>query len=383
MGQCPCAPQKPVHPNLRPGVLSPDIAGADAGFPRSDAPIPRGSVGQCDLLVDLGFDGDGPGVGNGPSRLAIVRSASIRSTETSAFDTRYLREMQALPMQPLVNIPAAPEPPAADSGGSVALISSHATEVAARVLAIPPPKGSRSGDRRAAADYIAAYTTRSRDWGHPPPIRKGEEQEREPTVKEAKLRRTAALRWLAAALTRQAAHDAAFLLKPHFWLISNARLWPDPLNNSEPGFAALKALATGKLNDLGRRYEATVYKAKGLGALLGGLGAELDGVHPRQDSLAGLAFPGDGCPEVFLLPPLDPQVSHPEPLLLHPVTKVYAMTLLRQTSPLTRFVPAGPQFTMHPSAEGGYLYMLCIASMVLDPAFQVRRLRSPCRRPHG
>ena len=218
------------------------------------------------------------------------------------------------------------------AGADVPPVDAAAAAAAAKIVQLVPPDPANPDDRLAAAVFVAAYSTRSADWGLPPP-------------EDPSASRNAALRWLGSALECQAAHDPAYQDKPHFWLITNARLWPQPLDATEPGFARLKGLAADKLVQLGRAYERDVYEAMGLGALLGSLGAGLD-VHPRQDTHAGLCFPKDGGPAFFQRP----------------------FRLIGGGG--GQEAGAGPGLEMHPRAEGGYVYFLSIAALVLDPFFQ-------------
>lgn len=94
--------------------------------------------------------------------------------------------------------------------------------------------------------------------------------------------RDIAFYWLHSALERISEGKCAYK-QPVKWLIANFRIWPDCKNPEERGFVALRDLALQKLDEIGRRYEHSVFVTQRLSDSLGDLGADLVPERPRQD----------------------------------------------------------------------------------------------------
>ena len=166
-----------------------------------------------------------------------------------------------------------PEPEGKDEDG----VPLAAKRAAKAIRELEPPDPAHPDDRLAAAAYAEQYSVDA-DPGVSPWAGQPEEAEK----------RAATLRWVQAALERTAAHDTSFK-RPLLYVLANDRLWPDPENPEEPGFAQLKAFAGAKLDALGEAAEREIYAALGLGPKLDGVCADVENVHPRQDVHAGLA----------------------------------------------------------------------------------------------
>ena len=167
-----------------------------------------------------------------------------------------------------------PEPEGNDTDG----VPLAAKRAAKAIRELEPPDPARPDDRLAAAAYAEQYSADDGVYGVSPWAGQPEEAEK----------RAATLRWVQAALERTAAHDTSFK-RPLLYVLANPRLWPDPKNPEEPGFAQLKAFAGAKLDALGEAAEREIYAALGLGPKLDGVCADVENVHPRQDAHAGLA----------------------------------------------------------------------------------------------
>ena len=180
----------------------------------------------------------------------------------------------------------------------------HAAVVAS-MQSIPVPPGATDEDQRSATKYLEYYTNISLL------------DEKWPMDKKAPqgAAREAALRWLHAALIAWSTEHKREYKQPCMWLLSSNRLWPYYNNvcgeeteearlRSEPEFVALKALAASKLQKLSDAQEKEVYQAQELATKLGNLGDDIEPMHPRQDTHAGLTFdfeePYDG-PYSYLL----------------------------------------------------------------------------------
>eukprot|EP00964_Phaeocystis_antarctica_P007164 scaffold3878_cov60-Phaeocystis_antarctica.AAC.2 len=167
-----------------------------------------------------------------------------------------------------------PEPEGVDEDG----VPLAAKQAAKAIRELDPPDPAHPDDCLAAAGYVEQYTVDHEYSGVSP--WKGQPDEAE--------KREATLRWQNGALECMAAHDAKYK-RPLLYMITNRRLWPDPMNPEEPGFAQLKAFAGEKLDALYEAAEREIYAALGLGPKLDGVCADVKNVHPRQDEHAGLA----------------------------------------------------------------------------------------------
>ena len=170
----------------------------------------------------------------------------------------------------------APEPEGLDADG-VPFAAKRAAEVIRRLDA---PLLEHPDDRLFAAAYADMYSSEDASYGVGPWAGEPDETNK----------REATLRWVRGALERTAAGDQRYK-RPLLYVIANLRLWPDPDNPEEPGFAQLKAFADSKLDAIGEAAERDIYEALNLGETLDGLCGDVESVHPRQCHHAGLHPP--------------------------------------------------------------------------------------------
>lgn len=147
---------------------------------------------------------------------------------------------------------------------------------------LPPPDSASPDDAEHVAHYLHDFVYRNCEGlGEAP----------------ANADRNVALHWLHSALERISEGQHEYK-QPVKWLIANFRLWPDSKNPEERGFVALRDLALKKLDDIGLRYEQSVFVTRCLSDSLGDLGADIAAVRPRQDEYlplpAHIATPEDG-----------------------------------------------------------------------------------------